>query len=341
VISEVKLKKVKGGLVTAFEGSAEIDLVPLTGGISELLAALDVPEGSYKEIRMMVSAGQVTLKPDAKVAHDSHTFTMDNGGLKFPGKKADIRVKLDQPLEVATGLSTDVVLDFDLARNFHFKGSPKKKPGVKCVTFTPCVRATNATASGRIALDAVSDAGTDDPTDDTLISGAKVDVLDESGASVGGGVADGFGHAEVILTPGVYSVVVSAEAHENLTVSEVIVVRGNVTDLGALTLMSTDASEPDSEAPSLSGTVLSDAGTSDTGDDVALAGAVVIVVPSAGGDPVAVEVTDADGHWSAQGLEEIAYDVIISEGAHVGHVEGGVTAAPGGTTVDVTLALIP
>ena len=85
----------------------EIDLVPLTGGVSEALVEAEIPVGTYDQVRLIVDAGSVVLTDDAFVS-DEHTFSTELGNMKTPsGAQSGIKVNIDPYIEVVTELSEE------------------------------------------------------------------------------------------------------------------------------------------------------------------------------------------------------------------------------------------
>lgn len=308
-----------------FAGAAEIDLVPLTGGVQQLLAEAAIPPGTYDRVRLVVGAGEVELTEDAFVAGE-RTFTVADGTLAFPsGATSGLKVRIDGDLVVATSLSADLLLDFDLARNFVFNGPVDHAPGVRRVLFTPVVRATNVSSAGTLVLAVATDAGTPDaPADDLPLVGATVrafaEGLDPSSDPPTASVAtDAAGEVATSLPPGRYVVVVEAEGHATATLPDVAIVVANATDLGTVTLRATAA---------VRGIVSSDAATEDPADDVPVAGADVVVRAAGGAEVVGTAVTDANGGFQVAGLAAGAYDVqVTADGFEVLTVVG-VVASP-------------
>src|SRR5688572_27412915 len=113
VINEVSVhEKTSDSWTTVFTGSQEIDLVPLTNGVSELLVAAEIEPGTYDKVRLIVDAGTVVLTEDAVVDGDSHVFDTESGNLKFPsGAQTGIKVDIDNEIVVVTSLSSDLLLD--------------------------------------------------------------------------------------------------------------------------------------------------------------------------------------------------------------------------------------
>ncbi len=330
VIEEVRVhERGSDAWSTVFTGSSEIDLVPLQNGVSALLVEALVPPGTYDMVRLIVAAGEVVLTADAVVQGDSHTFTTDDGSLFFPsGAQTGIKMGIEGDIVVTTQLSGDLVLDFDLSRNFVFNGPVAHAPGVRRVIFTPSVRATNASTAGSITLRALSDNLTPvDPTDDTPLSGATVSVFESTAdplvdpplatASTG---ADGV--STISVPPGTYTVVVDATDHESRTLSDVVVVLANLTDLGDVVLAATGT---------IAGVVMSDAATPDTADDVVIAGATVDAFVAGSTTLAGSAVTGASGDFQVSGLAAGNYDLVFHAAGFQDLSAPGVAATIGGT----------
>lgn len=333
VIREVRLRDQDGGgWQSVFDGSAEIDLVPLTGGVVSTLAELDIPAGTYDEIRLIVDAGEVVLSTDAVVAGDSYVFNSENGGLHFPsGAQTGVKVKLDEPIVVVTELSTEVTLDFDLSKNFVFNGPMDHAPGVRRVIFTPVVRAVNSTTAGSVGVEFVSDAGTpDEEADDEPLAGAQVRALDSEGAEAGSGVTDELGGMVIQLPPGTYTIEVEAANHETTTTESFEVFLGNRTSLGVVTVAATSGE--------VTGVVMSDGlDDMDEADDLVLAGASVEITLQGEATPAATTTTDENGAFRFESLQLGTYDIAVTATGHADGAATDVMPTLGGTAVAITL----
>jgi hypothetical protein len=98
-----------------------INLLTLTGGkLMELVGAASVPEGTYSELRVVITDAKVTL-------NDGRTFTTSAGTLKCPScASSGFKVKFTGGGLTIEGNST-VVLDFDAAASFgHEAGNSGK-----------------------------------------------------------------------------------------------------------------------------------------------------------------------------------------------------------------------
>jgi len=336
VIREVRVRdRDRNRWETVFSGRREIDLAPLTNGTEELLVEASPDPGTYDEVRLLVDAGEVVLSPDAVVEDGNRVYNTENGRLHFPsGAQTGIKIGIENAIVVASQLASDLVLDFDLARNFVFNGPATHPAGVKRVLFTPSVRALNASTTGSISVTVYSDNVTpDDPGDDDPIQGATVRVRDDSGVVLVTAETAEDGSATTSVPPGDYSVELEAVGHESRTISDVSVVLANLTNLGVVVLAATGE---------IGGAVMSDAATADDGtDDVVVAGATVeIRAEGATGDPLATATTDANGVWRFDGLQAGAYDLLASAaGFEPGSLEGVPAAevTPGYTITLVAL----
>ena len=327
-----------------FSGSREIDLVPLTGGVAELLVDATVEPGVYNEARLIVEAGTVTLKPNA-VVQDDYVFSVDDGDLKFPsGPQTGIKVKVDNDITVTSQLSGDLVLDFDLAKSFVFNGPFTHAPGVMRVIFKPVVRATNASTNGTVSLDVFSDNATpEDSADDVALAGATIRVCDDMDTEIAMGLTDADGHFETSLPDGTYTLKIEAAHHDAADIQNVVVVLANITDAGSITMVVHETE--------ITGVVLSDgATTADTTDDTNLVAARVEAI--AAGDAtmtvVSSAMTDANGAFVLTGLTPGSYDLKFSASGWTtltwndvasvvpGSGAGGVTATLVALTRDLT-----
>ena len=106
----------------------EYDLLQLQNGVTALLGDSLVPAGQYSQLRLVVDSARLTLA--AGVTFDDGSSTKS---LKVPsGSESGIKVSFPGQLDLTD--SSEVVVDFDVAKNFVFQGPPS---GPKSVLFTP------------------------------------------------------------------------------------------------------------------------------------------------------------------------------------------------------------
>ena len=191
VIEEIRVKNASTGVwTTVYTGPTDVDLVPLSGGNSLPLTQATLDVGTYDAVRVIVSGGEVMLAPSAFAEGGNALYTTANGRLKFPSaSQSGLKVQIRPPIQVVTQLSSDLVLDFDLSKNFVFNGPVTHPPGVKSVIFTPVVRATNESMNGSIGVTVHGDNLTPgDTSDDVLLEGATVEAYANGDLDLGGPV---------------------------------------------------------------------------------------------------------------------------------------------------------
>ena len=121
------------------EDTMTFDLIQLRNGIAADLAELDIPQGKYDLIRLYVDEASLTVK-------DGETYTV-----KVPsGKQTGIKIFLRPALEIEGGLTSELLIDFDLSRSFQLRGNFHNPQGINGFIFKPVIRAVNMSTAGRI-----------------------------------------------------------------------------------------------------------------------------------------------------------------------------------------------
>nr|WP_299069312.1 DUF4382 domain-containing protein [uncultured Allomuricauda sp.] len=125
--------------IVLMEQEIDVNLLDLTNGVTEQLADIEVPTGTYDLIRVYVKGINVVLT-------DGRTFD-----LKVPsGEQTGIKIFVKPAITVSGGLSTDLLLDFDVSRSFIAKGSIKKVDGITGFNFKPVIKACNLSTAGTL-----------------------------------------------------------------------------------------------------------------------------------------------------------------------------------------------
>jgi len=213
-ITRVEIKKVGDGIsdgnafVTLSDDTVTIDLIDLRNGITETLLDLDIPAGEYDLIRLYVDEAGLKLRD-----YD------EPYSVKVPsGKQTGIKIKIDPPLEVAEGLTSELLLDVDLSRSFVLRGNMNNNNGF---IFKPVVRAANMTSAGRI-VGMVTD------TADVKIKEAAIWL--EQDTVVATAFADTLGYYAIIGIPaGTYSISATKDGYDTVRFDGVNIVAGNKT----------------------------------------------------------------------------------------------------------------
>ena len=124
------------GWTTLATPNASIDLLTLQNGTTTTLGETSLTEGNYAGLRLVIdpSKSSITLKNGQKL--DGGTTP----GVTFPSaSRSGIKIQLTKPLEVESGATTTMVLDFDVEHSFVMRGESLSRNGL---LFTPVVKAT-------------------------------------------------------------------------------------------------------------------------------------------------------------------------------------------------------
>ncbi|MCB0373778.1 MAG: DUF4382 domain-containing protein [Muricauda sp.] len=201
--------------VTLMEEEIPVNLLDLTNGVTEELADLEVPAGTYDLIRVYVKGVNVVLT-------DDRTFD-----LKVPsGEQTGIKIFIDPALTVAGGLSSDLLLDFDVSRSFVAKGNTKSVDGINGFNFKPVIKVSNLSTAGTLSGTVTTMDG------ETLVAleNAQISVMDLDEEPITSGASDVDGaYAIMGLEAGTYKVFSSMNGFVNSDTVEVEIVAANKT----------------------------------------------------------------------------------------------------------------
>lgn len=203
---------------TILEDDFEIDLLTLSNGITEQLAAVELEAGSYDMMRMYVSESTVILE-------DGTEFD-----LKIPsGSSSGLKVKIEPALTVNSGETTDVLLDFDVSKSFVVKGN-WKGGDIKGFNFKPVVRCVLLDRAGRIE-------GTVSDTANVLLPNSavnlwtEVNTMDED-SLITTTFTDPMGEYQIIGIPeGTYYMIAEQDSFVTDTIWDVEVLKGTSTQI--------------------------------------------------------------------------------------------------------------
>ena len=217
-ITKVEIRKDGDGIsdgspfITLWEGSETFNLFDLRNGLKEELLDIEIPAGEYNLIRLYVDAAGLKIKDGG------------NFNVKVPsGKQTGIKVFINPGLIVEGGLTSELLLDFDLSRSFVMKGNMYTPAGIKGFNFKPVIRAVNNSTAGRVE-------GMVTDTAKVKIKEASVWVKQDT--VVASTIADTLGHYAIIGIPaGTYSVFAAKENYDTVMVEGVKIVAGNRTIL--------------------------------------------------------------------------------------------------------------
>lgn len=205
----------ESSFVTLMEEEITVNLLDLTNGITEELADVEVPIGTYNLVRVYVKGVNVVLA-------DERSFD-----LTVPsGEQTGIKIFIDPALTVSGGLSSDLLLDFDVSRSFVAKGSTNSVDGITGFNFKPVIKASNLSTAGTLSgIVATMDGETTVPLENAQIS---VLDIDEEPVTSGATNSDG-AYAIMGLEAGTYKVFSSMNGYVNSDTLDVEIVAANKT----------------------------------------------------------------------------------------------------------------
>jgi Domain of unknown function (DUF4382)/Carboxypeptidase regulatory-like domain len=214
-ITKIEIRKAGGDdsipFIVLSNDSVTLDLTHLRNGITQTLLNLEIPQGKYDLIRLYVDRAGLKIK-DQPTAFN----------LKVPsGKQTGIKLFIIPSLTVEGGLTSELVLDFDLSRSFVMRGNMNHSAGINGFIFKPCIRVSNISTSGRI-VGMVSD------TSKVNVVNAKIWVMQDTILSTS--FSDTLGNYAFIGVPaGIYSVFATKENYDTVKYSGIQVTSGNLT----------------------------------------------------------------------------------------------------------------
>lgn len=196
------------------------NLLELQNGLTADLVELEMPAGDYDLIRLYVNNATVILNDEGETAFN----------LKIPsGEQTGLKVFINPFIRVVGGLTSELLLDFDVRRSFVVQGSGKTYSDIKGFHFKPVVRAVNVSTVGSIGGKVTDNAGTE-----------LVDVyitLEQDGeelvpsAQTGSDPENPGNYLISGLQPGLYKVIATKEGYVTADVTGVEVLVGNQTQV--------------------------------------------------------------------------------------------------------------
>ncbi|MBN2635417.1 MAG: DUF4382 domain-containing protein, partial [Prolixibacteraceae bacterium] len=209
--TEAEMDEEKDSFIVLNEENMVIDLLELTNGITEEIAAAELEAGYYDMIRLHVVDATVVL-------NDGSEFD-----LKVPsGSSSGLKIKIQPEIHLEEGQTSDVLLDFDVSRSFVVKGPIDNINGFN---FKPVVRGVYMGAAGRIEGNVTDTLAT--PLEDAMIKAWMPGETEGDSLDYVSSFTDELGDYKIIgLKEGTYTVVCEMEGYENDTLKDVIVTAG-------------------------------------------------------------------------------------------------------------------
>jgi hypothetical protein len=217
-ITKIEIRKAGDGIcdsipfLVVWEGSETFNLLDLRNGLVAELLNLEIPAGEYNLIRLYVEEASLKIK-------DGGNFKV-----KIPsGQQTGIKIFIKPGLIVEGGLTSELLLDFDLSGSFVMRGNMNSPAGIKGFNFKPVIRAVNNSTAGRLE-------GKVTDTNNVKIKAASIVVKQDT--VVASAIADTMGYYAIIGLPsGYYSVLAAKENFDTVKVNDVRIINGNRTIL--------------------------------------------------------------------------------------------------------------
>jgi hypothetical protein len=199
--------------LTLSEDIYTYNLLDLRNGITVDLVEIAIPAGDYDLLRLYVSAAEIILKDESEYP------------LKVPsGSQSGIKVFIEPSIRVVGGLTTELLLDFDVGQSFVVQGNPTTPADISGFHFKPVIRAVNNSVSGQI-FGMVIDADNSSP-----IEGAEVQI--EYDGSTISSITDIYGEYLIMGVPqGIYEVTTIKEGYDTVVIEGQEVVAANKTEV--------------------------------------------------------------------------------------------------------------
>ena len=218
VINKIDIRKMNHEddgypFITLKEEEMSFNLLELTNGVTAELVDIELDPAEYDLVRLYVSEASILLKDGTE--HDLFVPS---------GAQTGIKIFISPAVEVAGGLTSELILDFNVSKSFVVKGNPNSPAGIKGFIFKPVIKATNKATSGRLT-------GFVTDTSDIALEEAEVSVL-AADTVYTSSFSDEFGAYTVIgIDAGTYNVAFAKEGFLSDTITDVEITAGNETNL--------------------------------------------------------------------------------------------------------------
>jgi hypothetical protein len=211
-INKIEIRKENEGFITISEKPDTFNLINLRNGITEEIAKLEIPVGTYDHVRVYSGDATIALK-------DGKTFN-----LKIPsGAQSGIKIFFDTPIVVEGGITAELLIDFDLEKSFVVQGNPDTPAGIKGFHFSPVLRAVNNSKAGRLTGIVKNDSL-------KVLADAKVWIKKDTIVSSTLTKVDGT-YALIGIPAGTYSAFATKTGYDTVSVSNVNITVANQTIL--------------------------------------------------------------------------------------------------------------
>jgi hypothetical protein len=244
-IGSVELSGSEGGPIVLSQDATDgfVDLLELQGLATEVLADLEIPAGTYSQLRLVVEGARVQLAEGYELTSGGSTADLTVPSGAQTGIKLNLQFaeggQNQGGVEIAGG-QTVLVVDFDVSQSFVVQGNAQTPAGINGFLFKPTLRVVVEDIAGSVSgsvsteltgLDLSSVIVTASPVEgttlepyQTMVGSATVDPTDGS-------------YAIHYLVPGTYAVAVTiplGPSGEVFTADPVSVTVGEAEDVGGV-----------------------------------------------------------------------------------------------------------
>ena len=202
------------------EDEFNYNLLDLQNGITADLVTMEVPVGDYDLVRLYVSSASIKLKDET--VYDLEVPSGDATGIK---------VFVDPSIRVVGGLTTELVLDFDVSQSFIPQGDIFTPAGISGFNFKPVIRAANISTSGSIEGNVLD-------SDSNDLEGASIWIEDNGNTYTASSDNQGY-YMLPYIPAGTYTVNATKDdtpPYDTVYVENVEVIAGNLIQLDDIVL---------------------------------------------------------------------------------------------------------
>jgi hypothetical protein len=193
-----------------FEKDTLISFIDLRNGVTADMPEVDLPIGTYDLVRVYIDSASIGLADGS--------FSQ----LKVPSAaQSGLKIFIKPAIQIQGGLTSELLLDYDIAKSFNTQGNSKSKSGIKGFHFKPVIRACNLSTSGRI-IGMVTD------TSGTLLSDAQVWIERDSIVATTYTNTDGYYGILGVLAE-TYDIYCTKTDYDTMSVLGIEVIAGNLT----------------------------------------------------------------------------------------------------------------
>lgn len=214
-IDRIEIRKSDADEESAFkvinEEEMSFNLLDLTNGVTANLADIEIEVGSYDQVRLYVFESTVVL-------NDGSVYD-----LKIPsGSQSGIKIIIQPAIEIVGGLTTNLLLDFDVSQSFVVQGNPDTPAGIKGFLFKPTIRASHLSTAGRLS-------GTVTNTSDLELEGAQISLMAADTLNTTA-FTDTDGEYMILgLEAGLYDITVAHSDYSTASIENIEIVSENTT----------------------------------------------------------------------------------------------------------------